>query len=82
MRYCFFGGAVHAVLSLQKAHGEQLAAGIASFLVEEAQSRHPKPFACAIDLVVGNSGTLATPRVESDEILGADQREIDATQPI
>ena len=35
MRNCFFGGAVHAVLLLQKGHGDQLAADIASFLVEE-----------------------------------------------
>ena len=48
MRNCFFGGAVHAVLLLQKGHGDQLAADIASFLVEERGSRHPKPSACGL----------------------------------
>jgi hypothetical protein len=49
MRNCFFGGAVHAVLLLQKGHGDQLAADIANFLVEEPQLRHPKPSACGIN---------------------------------
>jgi hypothetical protein len=38
MRNCFFGGAVHAVLLLQKGHGNQLASDIAGFLMEEPQS--------------------------------------------
>jgi hypothetical protein len=38
MRSCFFGGAVHAVLLLQKGHGNQLALDIAGFLMEEPQS--------------------------------------------
>jgi hypothetical protein len=38
MRNCFFGGAVHAVLLLEKGHGDQLAADIASFLIEETLS--------------------------------------------
>jgi hypothetical protein len=35
MRNCFSGGAAHAVLLLQKGHGDQLASDIASFLMEE-----------------------------------------------
>jgi hypothetical protein len=35
MRNCFFGGAVHAVLLLQKGHADQLASDIASFIMEE-----------------------------------------------
>ena len=38
MRNCFFGGAVHAVLLLQKGHAEQLASGIAEFIQDEPQS--------------------------------------------
>jgi len=38
MRNCFFGGAVHAVLLLQKGHGNQLASDIAGFLMKEPQS--------------------------------------------
>jgi hypothetical protein len=38
MRNCFFGGAVHAMLLLQKGHGDQLASDIAGFLMEELQS--------------------------------------------
>jgi hypothetical protein len=38
MRSCFFGGAVHAVLLLQKGQGDQLASDIAGFLMEEPQS--------------------------------------------
>jgi hypothetical protein len=59
MRNCFFGGAVHAVLLLQKGHRDRLAADIAGFLVEEPQSRHPEPSAYGINLGVGNSVTLA-----------------------
>jgi len=70
MRNCFFGGAVHAVLLLQKGHGDQLVADIASFLVEEPQPRHPKPSASGINLGLGNSVTLAGPPVESDKISG------------
>jgi hypothetical protein len=73
MRNCFFGGAVHAVLLLQKGYGDQLAADIASFLVEEPRSRHLKPSACGINLRVGNSVTLATLPVEPDKIFGTDQ---------
>jgi hypothetical protein len=58
MRSCFFGGAVHAVLLLQKGHGDQLASDIASFLAEEPQSRHPKPSVCAINLGMDNSQSL------------------------
>ena len=61
LRNCFFGGAVHAVLLLQKGHGDQLAADIASFLAEEPQSRHPKPSACGINLGLGNSVACAKP---------------------
>ena len=71
MRNCFFGGAVHAVLLLQQGHGEQLVADIASFLVEELESRHPKPSACGINPGVGNSVTLARSPVESGKIFGA-----------
>jgi hypothetical protein len=31
MRNCFFGGAMHAVLLLQKGHGDELAADITDF---------------------------------------------------
>ena len=34
MRNCFFGGAVHAVLLLQKGHGDQRASDIAGFIKE------------------------------------------------
>ena len=37
MRNCFFGGAMHAVLLLQKGHGDQLASDIAGFIMEEPQ---------------------------------------------
>jgi hypothetical protein len=37
MRNCFFGGAMHAVLLLQKGHGDQLTADIAGFVMEEPQ---------------------------------------------
>jgi hypothetical protein len=35
MRNCFFGGAMHAVLLLQKGHRDQLASDIAEFFTEE-----------------------------------------------
>jgi hypothetical protein len=38
MRNCFFGGAMHAVLLLQKGQGDQLASDIAGFFGEEPQS--------------------------------------------
>jgi hypothetical protein len=37
MRNCFFGGALHAVLLLQKGYAEQLASDIAEFIREEPQ---------------------------------------------
>jgi hypothetical protein len=38
MRSCFFGGAIYAVLLLQKGHGDQLACDIAGFITEEPRS--------------------------------------------
>jgi hypothetical protein len=38
MRNCFFGGAMHAVLLLQKGDGDQLVSDIAGFIMEEPQS--------------------------------------------
>jgi len=38
MRTCFFGGAIHAVLLLQKGHTNQLASDIAGFVMKEPQS--------------------------------------------
>ena len=38
MRNCFFGGALHAVLLLQKGHGDQLVSDITDFISEEPQS--------------------------------------------
>jgi hypothetical protein len=38
MRNCFFGGALHAVLLLQKGHGDQLVFDIGGFIMEEPQS--------------------------------------------
>jgi hypothetical protein len=38
MRACFFGGAIHAVVLLQKGHGNQLASDIADFIMKEPQS--------------------------------------------
>ena len=38
LRNCFFGGAVYALLLLQKGHGDQLAADIAGFITEEPSS--------------------------------------------
>jgi len=38
MRDCFFGGAIYALLLLQKGHGDQLACDIAGFITEEPRS--------------------------------------------
>ena len=38
IRNCFFGGAVYALLLLQKGHGDQVAADIAGFITEEPSS--------------------------------------------
>ena len=38
IRSCFFGGAIYALLLLQKGHGDQLACDIAGFITEEPQS--------------------------------------------
>jgi len=38
MRNCFFGGAMHAVLLVQRGHGDQLTSDIAGFSREEPQS--------------------------------------------
>ena len=38
LRNCFFGGAVYAVLLLQKGHGDRVAADIAGFISEEPES--------------------------------------------
>ena len=38
LRNCFFGGAVYALLLLQKGHSDQLAADIAGFITEEPSS--------------------------------------------
>jgi hypothetical protein len=38
LRNCFFGGAVYALLLLQKGHGDQVACDIAGFITEEPQS--------------------------------------------
>jgi hypothetical protein len=38
MRNCFFGGAIHAVLLLQRGRGDQLTSDIAGFIMEEPQS--------------------------------------------
>ena len=38
MRNCFFGGAIHAVLLLQKGHGDHVASDIACFIMEDPQS--------------------------------------------
>jgi hypothetical protein len=37
MRNFFFGGAMHAVLLLQKGHGDRLASDIAGFITPEPQ---------------------------------------------
>jgi hypothetical protein len=38
MRDCFFGGAIYALLLLQKGHGDQLACDIAGFITKEPRS--------------------------------------------
>ena len=38
VRSCFFGGAIYAVLLLQKGHGDRVAADIAGFIAEEPRS--------------------------------------------
>jgi hypothetical protein len=38
MRNCFFGGALHAVLLLQKGHGDELASDITDFFTDQPQS--------------------------------------------
>jgi len=38
MRDCFFGGAIYALLLLQKGHGDQLACDISGFITEEPRS--------------------------------------------
>ena len=35
MRNCFFGGAMHAVLLLQKGHGDELASDITDFFTDQ-----------------------------------------------
>ena len=37
MRSCFFGGAIYAVLLLQKGHGDRVAADIAGFIAEKPE---------------------------------------------
>jgi len=44
LRNCFFGGAVYALLLLQKGHGDQVASDIAGFITEEPRSCLPKPW--------------------------------------
>ena len=38
MRNCFFGGAIHAVLLLQRGHGDELVSDITGFITEPPQS--------------------------------------------
>jgi len=38
LRNCFFGGAIYALLLLQKGHGDQVGADIAGFITEEPRS--------------------------------------------
>ena len=38
LRNCFFGGAIYALLLLQKGHGDQVACDIAGFITEEPRS--------------------------------------------
>ena len=38
MRGCFFGGAIYAILLLQKGHGDRVAADIAGFIAEKPES--------------------------------------------
>jgi len=35
MRSCFFGGAIYAVMLLQKGHGDRVAADVAGFIAEK-----------------------------------------------
>jgi hypothetical protein len=42
MRECFFGGAMYAVLLLQKGHGDELARDIAGFINEEPRPVPPQ----------------------------------------
>src|SRR5262245_34184082 len=42
MRNCFFGGAMHTVLLLQKGHRDQLMSDIAGFIEEEPESGLPR----------------------------------------
>ena len=37
IRSCFFGGAIYAVLLLQKGHGDRVAADIAGFIAEKPE---------------------------------------------
>jgi len=41
LRNCFFGGAIYALLLLQKGHGDQLACDIAGFITEEPRPDLP-----------------------------------------
>ena len=56
MRNCFFGGAIHAALLLQKGHGDHVALDIASFIMEEPQSSLPKPHVNCNNLACRNIG--------------------------
>ena len=56
MRNCFFGGAINAVLLLQKGHGDHVASDIASFIMEEPQSSLPKPHVNCNNLAYRNIG--------------------------
>ena len=38
MRNCFFGGAMHAVLLLQRGHGDELASDITDFFTDQPES--------------------------------------------
>jgi len=38
MRGCFFGGAIYAVMLLQRGHGDRVAADIAGFIAEKPES--------------------------------------------
>jgi hypothetical protein len=82
MRNCFLGGAVRAVLLLQKGHGDQLAANIASFLGEEPQSRHPKPSQSGINL--GRATLSHSLRLQLNQIKFSEQINLrtEVAQPI
>jgi hypothetical protein len=56
MRNCFFGGTIHAILLLQKGHGDHVASDIASFIREEPQSSLPKPHVNCNNLACRNIG--------------------------